>query len=187
MESSPQIDTKELFSLVSEGDKQAFIELFKTYTPSLNTFISRVVRSDFITDEIIQETFMRIWYNREKLAIVKDPQKWIFNIASVACYSLLKELFAGNKISSAVQREFYYRNNEVFEAARLHRLAADIHEAVNDLSPEQRKVYTLSRGKGLKTTEIAERLSTSPNIVRNILNSSMGFLTDYLHDRGHSF
>jgi RNA polymerase sigma factor (sigma-70 family) len=188
MDASAQYDNKELLLLISQGDKDAFAQVFKTYCPPLTAFISRIVRSDYVTDEIIQETFMRIWYNREKLMDIKDPKTWIYGIVADACYSFLQQLFAGKKITSTVHREFYYDDkNEIFEVARLHKLAADIHEAVHELTPEQKKVYKLSREKGLKTAEIAEQLSTSPNIVRSILHSSMGFMSDYLHHKGHSF
>ena len=180
-------DDKELFLLIAEGDKEAFTKLFIKYTPQLVPFISGITKSDCITDEIIQESFMRLWFNREKLTVINNPGSWIFRIAASVCYRFLKELMIENKIINIVHHESYYNNNEVLETARLYKLAADIHYAVRKLTPEQKKVYQLSREKGLKAPEIADELALSPNSVRNLLNSSVEFVQDYLQEKQHSF
>lgn len=187
MDSSIQYNDKEIMKLISEGDKGAFTQLFKRYTPKLVPFISGLTKSDCITDEIVQETFLRAWLNREKLTTVNDPETWIFRITASVCYSFLKELMAENTIINIVRHESHYSNNEVVESARLYKLAVDIHHAIHNLSPEQKKVYRLSREHGMKVPEIADELAISPNNVRNLLNSSVEFLHDYLHEKQHSF
>ena len=186
MENLPT-DEKELFLLIVEGNKAAFKELFKKYTTQLGPFIFRIAKSDRIADELIQETFMRIWFNREKLSSIKDPKTWIFRIAAGVCYSFLKQLLGDDKVINIVHHEFYYGNNQVLEKARLFRLAADIQKAVKRLNNEQKTIYGLSREKGLKVQDIAEQLDVSPNKVRSVLNSSVEFVSDYLDRKGHQY
>jgi RNA polymerase sigma factor (sigma-70 family) len=43
---------------------------------------------------------------------------------------------------------------------------AEIDEALEQLSPQQRLIFNLNRGKGLKNEEIARQLNLSPNTVK---------------------
>ena len=129
---------------------------------------------------------MRIWLDREKLTAFSEPKSYIFRIAAAVCYASLKPLLTENRITNMVQHQFHYDNNEVFENARLYRLAADIQRAVKKLTPHQKQVYKLNREKGLKVPEIADQLSFSPNNVRNLLNSSVESIHDHLQHKGHS-
>lgn len=187
MESVSQYSDKELCQMIAEGQKDAFIALFKKYSPPLSSFIFGLTKSDNITDENLQEIFMRLWYNREKLADLEEPKLYIFRITAAVCYASLKQILTENKMSNTVQHEFSYGNNEVVETARLYKLTADIQHAVQELTLSQKKVYKMSREKGLKVPEIAEELSLSPNNVRSLLNSSVESIQDYLQNKGHSF
>ena len=187
MESLTLNDDKELFLLIAEGQETAFTQLYKKYAPALASSISGLTKSECITDEIVQETFMRVWFSREKLTSISEPKNWIFRMAANVCYTFLKQLLIEDKVANIVYNEFYYGNNKVFETARSYKLAIDIHKAVKGLTPEQKKVYILSREKGLKMPEIAEELALSPNNVRTILSSSLEFVYDYLQDKGYSF
>ena len=102
------------------------------------------------------------------------------------CYNALKQILVDNKITNLVVLESQYNGNKVLEHARLYRLAADIQQALNDLPEQQKKVYLMSREKGLKVSEIAEELALSPNLVRNLLNSSFASVHEQLLEKGHS-
>jgi RNA polymerase sigma-70 factor (ECF subfamily) len=187
MENGSRYDDKDLCRLIAAGDKDAFIELFKKYSAALSGFIFGLTKSDNITDENLQEIFMRVWYYREKFADLEDPKAYIFRVTAAVCYASLKQILTEDKIAYKVQHEFSYQGNQVAETARYYKLATDIQHAVKALTPPQKRVYQLSREKGLKIPEIAEELSLSPNNVRTILNDSVESIDDYLENKGHSF
>ena len=129
---------------------------------------------------------MRIWFNREKLTVINEPQTYLFRTTANICYGMLKHLIVEKKVLTVVHHESTYEENEVSESVRLCRLAADIQQAVQSLTPEQKRVYQMSREKGLKVPEIAEELSLSPNNIRGLLNSSIETIHDHLQEKGHS-
>lgn len=186
MEFANGTDDKELFKLIADSDASAFRQLFNRYSPQLSGFISALTKSESTTDEILQEVFMRVWFNREKLAVIDDPKSYIMRLAAVVCYNALKQMLVDNKITNFVVHESRYVDNQVSEHARLYRLAADIQHALNALPQQQKKVYLMSREKHLKVSEIAEELSLSPNLVRNLLNSSFASVHEQLLNKGHS-
>jgi RNA polymerase sigma factor (sigma-70 family) len=186
MDHRTQYDNNELFQLTAEGDRSAFVQLFRSYLPRLASFVSSITKSDHVTDDVLQEIFMRVWFTREKLMGVKDPETWLYRIASSVAYAALKKLITDNKILSVVHHESYYGTNDIVETARLYTLASEIRQAVRQLDVEQKMVYKLSRDKGMKVPDIAEELSVSPNNVRNLLASSMDTIHDHLESRGHA-
>jgi RNA polymerase sigma-70 factor (ECF subfamily) len=184
---SHALNDKELFSLIGEGDKDALTQLYRKYAGQLIPFINGLYRSDMVTDEILQEIFMRVWFNREKLAVVQEPKSWLFRIAANVCYTFLRKALLEHKIRNVLTQETHYQNNEAIPAVRAYSLAADIHRALKSLKPEQKIIFQLNREKGLTVPLIAEELSISPNSVRSILNSSLEDVHDFLEAKGHQF
>ena len=186
MERVTLYDDKELFELISEGQKSALVRLFKKYSPQLSDFAFGLTKSDAVADEILQEVFMRIWFNREKLASIEEPKTYLFRTAANVSYKFLKQLLVDNKVISLVRNESYYDNHELSDTTQLYTLAADIQDAIGQLGPDQKKVYKLNRQQGLKISEIAERLSLSPNAVRGLLNGAMESIHEHLINKDHN-
>ena len=186
MESLIQYDDKELLGLISQGQKPALIRLFKKYSPRLSDFAMGLTKSEVVTDEIVQEVFMRIWFNREKVTILDEPASYIFRTAATVAYKFLRQLLLENKVVSVVRNESFYDTDEVPANARLYTLAADIQDAIGSLPADQRRVYELNREQGLKITDIAEELSLSPNAVRGLLNTAIESIHEHILNKGHS-
>ena len=49
---------------MAAGDENAFAELFKNYYNQLGGFIMRLTESEALTQEIVQDVFLKIWINR---------------------------------------------------------------------------------------------------------------------------
>jgi RNA polymerase sigma-70 factor (ECF subfamily) len=186
METRTPDDDKELFSRIANGDKAAFAQIFKKYVPQLIPFISGITKSETISDEIIQDVFMRLWFNREKLSVVTDARSWIFRIAAGVCYNFLQQTIVDNRVINKIRHESHYKNGEIVETVKSYTLVNDIRHGVQQLTPEQKTVYRLSKENGLTVPDIADQLSVSPNYVRSLLNSSQEDILDYLQGKGHT-
>jgi RNA polymerase sigma factor (sigma-70 family) len=186
MESLIQYDDKELFELISQGQKPALIRLFKKYSPGLSDFALGLTKLEVVADEIVQEVFMRIWFNREKLTMFDEPKSYIFHTAAAVGHNFLRQLLLENKVVSVVRNESFYETTEEPSTARLYTLAADIQDAIGSLPADQRKVYELNREQQLKITDIAEELSISPNAVRGLLNTAIESIHEYISNKGHT-
>jgi len=79
-----------LFQLVSEGDEQAFNRLFHLFLPRLYPLIIKFTRSETVTGDIIQETFIRVWLYRDRLAEIDNPGGWLYTLAANKCNDYLR-------------------------------------------------------------------------------------------------
>lgn len=170
---------KVLFQLIAAGDEKAFDTLFNLFLPRLYPFIIKLTRSEQATQEIIQETFIRVWLNRDKLPGIDNPGGWLFKVTSNECYSYLRKSVLNNKFFNTIDTE-PDPVDATYEELDLKELNRLIGEAVDKLPPQRKKIFQLSREQGKSIPEIAATLNLSPNTVKNALVSSLKFIREYL-------
>jgi RNA polymerase sigma-70 factor (ECF subfamily) len=182
----PPPDTKQLFLQVAEGDEKAFETLFNTFLPKLYPFIIKFIKSEPAAQEIIQETFIRVWLSRDKLSEIDNPGGWLYKVASNECYSYLRKSILNNKFLNPIMVE-PDPVNTTHENIALKELNRVIGEAINKLPAQRKKIYRMSRDEGMTIPEIASILDLSPNTVKNALVTSLKFIREYLVKYGIIF
>lgn len=182
---SSAYDDHTLFLRIAEGDEAAFTRLFETYAVQLGSFVFSLTQSEKIVDDVVQETFLRVWMNRDKLPDVREPKSWLFRITANLCYTWRSRLMLEKKAKDHVHQHAEQTHNEVSEQLYVNALKEAVQEAVSLLSPQRSKIYQLNRQQGFTVPEIAEYLSLSPQTVRNTLHSSLEFIREYLHKKGY--
>lgn len=179
-------DLQILFRLTGEGDEKAFADLFNLFLPKLYPFILKLTRSGSVAEEIIQETFIKVWLNRDKLAEMENPGGWVFTVASNKCYDYLRtRALKDNLFVSATDEPA--GSNFTHEWLDLKELKRLIELAVNDLPEQRKKIYLMSRDQGKTIPEIADALQLSPHTVKNALVISLKFIREYLTRNGITF
>ncbi|HEY8960257.1 RNA polymerase sigma factor [Chitinophaga sp.] len=184
MHDSIYID-KSLFQRISEGDEAAFGILFNTSLITLEPFIRKMVKSPESAKEVIQATFLRVWLSRDKLPDIDHPKAWLYRVAANECYTYLKKEATEYRLRGAVAAT----ETETETATRqltLKELHAIIEEAVMLLSPQRRRIYQMSRNRGMKIPEIATELDLSPSSVKNALVFSLKAIREHLRRNGHA-
>ena len=181
-------DEKVLLQQIAHGDEAAFSTLFYAYYGSLHPFILKLTRSAEDTEEVIQETFLRLWLSRDKLLEVETPQAWIHTVAVNECYKYLKKRssrkdgLAGLRSASAEQEQ---DGEETLHAVQLKEVRQLVTEAVGRLPQRRRRIFQMSRDEGMTIPQIAAALRISPNTVKNTLVTSLRTIRDYLAAKGH--
>jgi RNA polymerase sigma-70 factor (family 1) len=173
---------KELFALIAQGNKAAFSKLFDYYEPRIYPFVFKITRSEVLTEEIVQELFIKLWTNREQFPQIEYPRSYIFRMATNRTYNYLKSqsrrVVAESKgMSAAILEE-----NSTEELINFKETEAIINNAVELLPEQRKKVYILSRRQGLNTEEIAEQMNLSPKTVKNHLTEALRFLKQHLQN-----
>ncbi len=145
---------RELFRLVSEGDETAFEELFHLYVPKVEPVIAKMVKSEAVAKDIIQDIFLNIWVNRDKLTAIDVPHNWIFKVMYNRTYSWLEQQSVRDKAKASIQSQdapFSHLTEENIFFAETARL---VKQAIHQLPPQTRKIYLLSREAGLKNQKL---------------------------------
>jgi len=142
-----------------------------------------MIRAQTLAEEVTQEIFIKIWQHRDKLSAIDQPEAYIFTIAVRHTLDHIKKRLNEQKMLqglSAIQRQSH---NDTEEHLLLHDKEALIQQAVDQLPPQQKTVYLLSRQQGLSYEDIARQLQLSPNTVRNHLVKALQFIRTWLDEQ----
>ncbi|MBS1262438.1 MAG: ECF RNA polymerase sigma-E factor [Calditrichaeota bacterium] len=72
---------EELMALVQQDDEIAFELLVERYQHPLMTFISRFLGAGSHTQDVLQETYIRVWRHRHHYKTVARFSTWVYTIA----------------------------------------------------------------------------------------------------------
>lgn len=171
--------TDDLFDKVRSGDLKAFELLFSIYFARLNDFAKNVVRDDFISQDIVQEVFVKVWEKRAEIESL-NLEAFLFRLVRNRCLDYIKHLKVVNnrmqQINISSKYEELYRidfiGNEPYVLIE-EELKTKIEKTIQSLPDRCREVFILSRMDGLKNKEIAEKLEINIKNVERHLSRAM--------------
>jgi len=172
----------ELVARMQRRDPHALAELYDRYGRLVYSLILRVVRDTGIAEDLVQETFLRVW-NR---VAGFDAQKgsigpWLLAVARNRAIDYLRS--AGGRDRNAVEFEendhpalFGDMEKEILNSDKARR----VKSAIEKLSPNQRQVIELAYFEGLSQTEMAERMGQPLGTVKTWVRTALKNLRDEL-------
>ena len=176
---------KALFHLIAEGDETAFRELFHAYIPQLEPLVMHLTKTASVTEDIIQETFLRVWLNRDKLPAIENPRSWLLRIVFYQSFTWLRRQSVHHKALDALALGGEQMRSTTEEEVVYAAMLRVVGEAVQQLPSQAKKIYKLSREGGLRIPEIAERLGLSPHTVKNSLVRSLQTIRRHIEAGGY--
>ncbi|MEO6685951.1 MAG: sigma factor, partial [Dyadobacter sp.] len=79
---NPQLDNEEdLLLLASKSDAAAFTTIFHHYKHKLYSYVFRLTKSGQLTEDIIQDVFMKLWNDHALLADVDNFGGYLFRMS----------------------------------------------------------------------------------------------------------
>jgi RNA polymerase sigma-70 factor (ECF subfamily) len=177
----------ELCVRVAEGDEQAFLLLFKTFSPMIRPFARNITNSHADAEDIIQEVFVRIWLHRDRFPEIENLKSWIFTVAANECMKYMRQkLTYERKTGELLHRQPSPENATPLEYAQLNQISRLVKEAVEAMPSQRKKIYYLSRDHGMKPAAVAAALSLSVGTVKNVLSRALKDIRDHLTAGGIS-
>lgn len=178
---------KQLFKEVSEGNEQAFQLVFKRYYQRMFSFAGTVVKSPHLAEEIVQEVFIRLWEQRELLAEISNPENYFFIVIRNRAYNYLRA--AANEQSRREQlwEAMQQRAEEPDSSLEAEEADRFFEKIMAKLSPQQQKVFRMSRVEGYSHQQIADELKLSKLTVKKHVADSLKVFKGYLKYFGQLF
>lgn len=186
MENKSRRKADELFDQVRTGDQKAFELLFSIYFARLNDFAKNVVKDEIISQDIVQEVFVKVWEERAKIETL-NMEAYFFRLVRNRCIDYIKHLKVINnriqEIRVLSKYEELYRidfiGNEPYVLIE-QELKNRIETTIRSLPERCREVFLLSRIEGLKNKEIAEKLDINiKNVERHLSRALQSFRKNF--------
>ncbi|BAV07612.1 RNA polymerase ECF-type sigma factor [Filimonas lacunae] len=160
--------------------------MFHAYTPSLYASALQVVKQEETAREIVQETFLKVWLNREALAYMDNPSGWLYRVASNLAISQLRKQATEHKWMHS-QPFDNTTTNDVLETISFREARQLLHQAIEALPPKRKLIFQLSRQEELSHAEIAAQLNMSQNTVKNQIVLASKFVENYIQKHAGTY
>ena len=183
-----EILNTELIERIKQGDQRAFELLFKLYHTPLCNYAKVYVKHLDIADDIVQDTFIRIWESRSGLDPCQSLKAYLYRSVHNNCINHFRKKQVDNRLTKEYQAEIRQRIELLernFSESSLDRLVAQeleisIQKSIDGLPGQCREVFILSRYNDLSYQQIADKLSVSINTVKTQLSRALNKIRENL-------
>ena len=171
--------TKDLASRLRKDDINAFNTLYWEYHAAVYANALKLIKDPVIAEDIVQEVFVTVWGKRHTIDPEQDLVGWLFVISYHKTIDQLKrklkEALAHKRIGISIEDHSIHVNADLKE----EQLAA-IEKAMDQLSPQKRKVVELCKVQGRTYKKAAEELHISKYTVKEYLSEAMVSIRKYI-------
>jgi RNA polymerase sigma factor (sigma-70 family) len=163
-----------LLEATSRGDREKFRALYEATAPKLFGLVLRITRNRAIAEEVLQETYIKIWQNAERFTPeAGQPMAWLAAIAR-------------NRAIDRLRSERADRFKDPGEDDLLERLPAQgsadpiaresLRICLSGLDDEARSCVVLAYCSGFSREELAERFNRPVGTIKTVLHRSIKLL-----------
>ena len=172
--------------LLRKGDKKAYEAVYDEFFGVLYHLCLNYLHDDKVSEELVQDTFMKLWEIRETLNDQINIRNFLYTITKNNCLNYLRN----QKISLKHQENMKYLemqfNYEALEKlgnyVQFEELREKIDEAISKLPAEVIETFKLSRFEELSYREIADRQGISVKTVEARISKALRILPVELKD-----
>lgn len=170
-----------LFEKIAQSNILAFDTLFVRYYKKLCYYSNNITRKKEISEEVVQDVFIKVWENREFLQIEKSIKSYLYR----SVYNLSVNALRNNKkLNNFVEidsncidfKSYDNADNDIL----LNELEFRLFETINSFPEKQKNVFILRRFDGLSHKQISAELNMSERMVEKYVSKSLVALRNEL-------
>jgi len=161
-----KLEDSKLMTLLADGSEYAFKILYSRYSNRIYKQAVRYLKSPVLAQEIVQDVFLSLWFERTKMKTDSPVEAWLITVAKNKLINQFRKLAKENSATVFFEKEFSTCKLEAEKKlmnAELEKLGSSI---INLLPQMQKQVYYFAKVEDLSYNEIADRLNISPLTVK---------------------
>jgi|SRR5690606_1083957 len=153
-------------------------------SPSLRFFAYKITRNKEAAEEIVSESFLKLWNNREKAKSMQSVKVFLYLITRNACYDYLgaqyqqRTILIEEKVLNEVEDNF-----DILSKITYNELVFLISKELEKLPSRQGEVFRMAYIEGLETGEICDNLNISSSNVYFIKSKALAAIRSVLKNR----
>lgn len=177
--SNKQVDGDVIQQLIA-GDESAFTLVYGLYSEKVYRLAFRFLKDKEQSEEIVQEAFINMWLNRDRLNTEGNLWLYLYVIAKRLSLNALRQIGKSSILIEKLLHQISELQNTTEEDILAHDLEQYAGQIIDKLPRQQQLIFKMSRVDGLSHKEIAEQLQISPNTVKNHMVEALKTLKSHL-------
>lgn len=169
-----------LLERLRKGDERAFSSLYKTCFRPIYRRIFSLVKDETITDELVQDLFLKVWQKREDIGPTQSFEAYLFTVAQNLVYDHFRRIAKDKRLAAKLllnATDYYLHSDLLLETKESREL---LQKAIDQLSPQRREVFTRCKIEGKSYEETSRELGISVPTVNSHMTQSMKLVREYL-------
>ena len=140
----------DLIKKVKQGSYEDFTRLYFMYADLLYGFVLNLTKSPDDAEDILQETFLRIWQTKENLSLETSFKSYLYTIAHNLIIDSFRKKIDSVAFEVYIQSDAYqnYTENNTENEVYFDEFLDKLNEAKKKLSSRQLVIFEMSREKG---------------------------------------
>ena len=170
-----------LIERMKGGDREAFNQLFRRFYPPLVRFGVRFVADADLSAEIVQDLFVKLWSNHEKLSFNTSFESYMLTSVRNAAITYINK----ERSHAEANLRVYTEDSDATdpsETLQSNNLEESYRQVLKTMPEKRREVFLASRFEGLKYSEIAEKLGLSQKTVEAHMSAAIKQLREGLKE-----
>jgi len=180
-------EESKLIALLAEDSEYAFQLLYDRHRRRIYQTALRYLKSPILAQEVVQDVFLKLWFNRKNLKTDQPVEAWLYTITKNNLLNRIKKIaneWRAIKGASHLSEKFVDNIENNMQSAQYNEL---LQKAIAHLPEQQQKVFTLARYEQLTYIEIGEHLGISPLTVKTHMSRALDSIKIFFADHGIVF
>ena len=174
---------KELLWRAAQGDESAFDVIYEQNWRKVYSYIEPIVKSSETTEEIVADIFVNLWQSKERLKDIESLGAFLRTVARNKALDFIKVTARQKAREHLFRAEIVLRSPVTPHEKLLSKEMIKIfRNAVEQLSPQRRKIFLMHREEGLSYNEIAEKLQISPTTAKKTVFDALDSIRRFLRN-----
>ncbi len=173
MQITNKYSEEELVKRLQNQDENAFSYLYDNYAAALTGVITRMVDDEHLAEDILQETFVKIWNNFKQYDSSKGRLfTWMINITRNHTIDMLRS--KGYKKQQKISDDENVVSNLRDKSSYIERFdSIGIRKKVQNLKPDQKIIIDLAYFGGYTQEEISKEMKIPLGTVKTRMRSAI--------------
>jgi RNA polymerase sigma-70 factor (family 1) len=182
MSETPTHMENELLMQLGNGQETSFEQVYRCYSARLYARLLKLVKSESMAREILQDAFVSLWEHRANIANKTSPGPYLFKIAENKVCDFFRKAARDKRLERQLLAAATERYDPVEKAIWDKETNLILHAAIDALPAQRKRVFTLCKLEGKSYEEVSRDLGISTSTISDHIVKATRFLKDHLHD-----
>jgi len=162
-----------LISLLNEDSEYAFQLIYDKHRNRIYQTAIKFLKSPIIAQDVVQDVFMKLWFERHKIEPSKPVEGWLYTVAKNNILNKLRKIANDWKAIDLLSHTILQSENNTDQKLTEGEFKQKLQSAVSKLPEQQKVVFILSRFEKLTYIQIGEKMGISPLTVKTHLSRAL--------------
>ncbi|WP_413670089.1 RNA polymerase sigma factor [Mucilaginibacter sp. Mucisp86] len=170
---------KELLARLRQGDSKAFDQIYHHYSLKIYANILRMVKDADDAQELLQDVFLKVWQKRHNIDPEQSFKSYLFRISRNLVYNFFRDVSIERKVMDYLASIGTELHTDLEDDLMFKEQKQLLEQAINQLPPQRRQVYTLCKIEGHSYAEVSRMLGISTSTISDHIVKATRFIKEH--------